>query len=362
MARLVEHRRQPFLARHDVGQHADVALAVHVLAEGMRALAGLFEKVAAAQHVVDRQADARVELADDLDGVDRPVDGAEVAIDGRRLLEERIVVVPRPQLVNAYAALPGQGCVDLGLGGVERHAGQGIKLVENLQHLFLALFGQSKLHHVEVFEAELPGCAVPQAGQLDQVRCEDRSHGLARLPDRPPPGRVFRGPQNIADLVLGQFLPADFGTVNTVGLFHGVRPGRHLLDQLGVDLPAQILEIEYGDLPGDQRLADWLLLDRFEFSKRLAIGQQQAEPRLDFFLLAKGRIAARRVGFPPAAVGFDLQGANCRLMPGDESPGTRVVVLRCGNRGGYHNHRAGQGGQRRAEIGWESSHKHYHRR
>ena len=132
----------------------------------MRALAGLLVKIAAAQHVVDRQADALVELADDLDRVDLPVDRLVVAIDGRRLLEERVVIVPRPQLVDAHAALPGQHRVDLGLGRVERLAGQGVEFVEELEHLLLALFGQGKLHHVKVLEAELPGRAVPQAGQL----------------------------------------------------------------------------------------------------------------------------------------------------------------------------------------------------
>ena len=160
---------------------------------------------------------------------------------------------------------------------------------------------------------------------------EDRPHGLARLPDRPPLGRVLRGPQDVADLVLGQLLAADLGAVNAIGLFHGVGAGRHLLDQLGVDLPAQVLEIEHGDLPGDQRIADRLRLDRLQFGERLAIGQQQVEPRLDFFLLAKGLVAARGVGFPPAAVGLDLQGANGRLMPGDELLGAGVVIRRLGS-------------------------------
>ena len=141
---------------------------------------------------------------------------------------------------------------------MERLAGQGVQLVEELEHLLLAQFGQGKLHDVEVLEAELPGRAVPQAGQLLQIGLEDRSHGLARLPDRPPLGGVLRGPQDVADLVLGQLLAADLGAEHAVGLFHGVRAGRHLLDQLGVDLLAQVLEIEHGDLPGDERIADRL--------------------------------------------------------------------------------------------------------
>ena len=71
-------------------------------------------------------------------------------------------------------------------------------------------------------------------------------------------------------------------------------------------------------------------MDRLEFGERLAIGQQQVEPRLDFFFLAKGLVAAGGVGLPPAAVRLDLQGANGRLMPGDELPGAGVVVRAVG--------------------------------
>ena len=186
---------------------------------------------------------------------------------------------------------------------MERPAGQGVELVEQLQHLLLALLGQGKLHDVEVFEAELPGRAVPQAGQLLQVGLEDRPHGLARLPDRPPLGRVLRGPQNVADLVLGQLLAADLGAEDAIGLFHGVRAGRHLLDQLGVDLPAQVLEIEHRDLPGEQGIADRLGVDRLEFGERLAIGQQQVEPRLDFLFLA-GRPRRCRWCWLPTSSGW----------------------------------------------------------
>ena len=150
VAALVEHRRQPLLARHHVRQHADVALAVDVLAEGMGTFAGLLEQVAAGQHVVDRQADARIKLTDHVDGLDWPKDRLGVAVDGRRLLEERVVVVPRPQFLDADAALPAQGCVHLDLGLMEGPAGQGVEFVENLEHLDLAQLGQGKLHDLKV--------------------------------------------------------------------------------------------------------------------------------------------------------------------------------------------------------------------
>ena len=68
MAQLVQHRAHPVLVGHDVGQHAHVALAVDVGAEGVRALAGLLVEVAAGDHVVDRQTDAGVEIAAELRG------------------------------------------------------------------------------------------------------------------------------------------------------------------------------------------------------------------------------------------------------------------------------------------------------
>ena len=98
----MEHRPHPVFVGHDVGQHADVALAVDVGAEGVRALAGLLVQVAAGDHVVDRQADAGVEVAAELQDVGAGVDGVEVGLeDGGRLLEERVVVVPGPQVLDA---------------------------------------------------------------------------------------------------------------------------------------------------------------------------------------------------------------------------------------------------------------------
>ena len=96
----------------------------------MRALAGFLVKIATGEHVVDRQSDAAVERAAELDRVQRAIDGVVVAVDRRRLLEERIVIVPRPQIFDLYAAVLRQGSVDFSLGRVKRAAGQVVQLVE----------------------------------------------------------------------------------------------------------------------------------------------------------------------------------------------------------------------------------------
>ena len=95
MAQLVQHRAHPVFVGHDVGQHADVALAVDVGAEGVRALARLLVEIAAGDHVVDRQADAGVEVPAQLQDVGLLVGRVEIGLeDGGRFLEERIVIVP----------------------------------------------------------------------------------------------------------------------------------------------------------------------------------------------------------------------------------------------------------------------------
>ena len=211
MAQLVEHRPQPFPARHHVGQHADVALAVHVLAEGVRALARLFEKVAAGQHVVDRQADAFVKLADGLNRVDGAVDRLEVAVDGRRLLEERVLIVPRPQVGDVRAALPGQGRVDLGLGRMERPAGQGVELVEIFSTCSWLCSARASCM---TWKSLKPSCrAAWFRKRANFFRSGARTGPTALLASQTALRRAesLERPQDLADLVFGQFLPADLG-------------------------------------------------------------------------------------------------------------------------------------------------------
>ena len=54
------------------------------------------------------------------------------------------MIVPRHEFLDLHAALLGQRGVDLRLGLVIRPAGQGVEIVENLEHLGLILLGQQR--------------------------------------------------------------------------------------------------------------------------------------------------------------------------------------------------------------------------
>ena len=150
----------------------------------MRALAGLFVEVAAGDHVVDRQADAGVEIAAKLEDVGLGVNRVEVGReDRRRLLEERVVIVPGTQLRDRDAALLGKLGVDLALELLERLARQPVELVEKLEHLLLRLFGEIKLKRVVIGKAELPGRLVSEFDERLQLGLDERADAFAAFPD-----------------------------------------------------------------------------------------------------------------------------------------------------------------------------------
>ena len=159
----MEHRAHPVLVGHDVGEHAHVALAVDVGAKGVRALAGLFVEVAAGDHVVDRQADAGVEVAAKLEDVGLRIHRVEIGGENRRrFLEERIVVMPGPQIGDRHSALLGQLGVDLELELAERLARQLVELVEKLEDLLLRLLVQSEAEACD--SRRNRACARPRCG------------------------------------------------------------------------------------------------------------------------------------------------------------------------------------------------------
>ena len=163
VAQLVEHRAHPVFVGHDVGQHPHVAFAVDVGAKGVGALAGLFVEVAAGDHVVDRQADARIKIAAKLEDIGLRVHRIEIGGENRRrFLKKRIVVMPGPEVGDRDSALFGQLAVDLELELRERLAGEVIELVEQFQDLVLRLLVQVKLELVIVGETR--ACAPPRSG------------------------------------------------------------------------------------------------------------------------------------------------------------------------------------------------------
>ena len=109
VAQFVQDRLHPPLVVLEVAQDPHVALAVDVRAEGVGVLALPLVEVAAGQDRLDRQADPVVEGHGKLLDVPALVVDVQVqVIDRRRLLEERVLVVPGPHLTGLDAVSPGQ--------------------------------------------------------------------------------------------------------------------------------------------------------------------------------------------------------------------------------------------------------------
>src|SRR5262245_17135474 len=117
----------------------------------MRALARLLVQIAAGNYIVDRQSDTAVKASTDGQDVgvgERRVELGVVYV--RRLLEVRVVVVPRAQLVDGQPVIDGQLEIHLALGSRERAARQCVKLVKQLQHLLGFLLGHVEAKVIKV--------------------------------------------------------------------------------------------------------------------------------------------------------------------------------------------------------------------
>ena len=180
----VEHRAHPVFVVLDVGEHADVAFAIDVRAEGVRALAALLFQIAAGEDVRDRQADAGVEVLAQFQNVRAGERGVEVRLEHRRrFLEERIEVVPRHEFVGLDRILSREPVVDVRLRRGERCLREVVEVVEQLEEFFALLLVEGEHHGVEVGEAELLGGFVAEADEFFQVRFHGLADALARFPN-----------------------------------------------------------------------------------------------------------------------------------------------------------------------------------
>jgi hypothetical protein len=94
---LVEHGVRPALVVRDVREHADVSLPVDVDAKGVLILARARKEVAAREDAFHFEVDALEGAPGEADDVVPLEERIEVHRPvGRRLLEERVGVVPRP--------------------------------------------------------------------------------------------------------------------------------------------------------------------------------------------------------------------------------------------------------------------------
>ena len=117
----------------------------------------------------------------------------------------------------------GQNTIDLGLGLAEGVAGEVVQGVEQLEHFRLILLAQRKLHHVVVAEAQLARHLIAKRDQFLQVGRHQRAHFLAGLPHGLALGRAWRGLQQTAHLVVGEFLAVHPRAIRAEGILDLVR-------------------------------------------------------------------------------------------------------------------------------------------
>ena len=214
VAELVQHRVHPLLAGHDVREHADVAGSVDVDAERVLALAVAREEVAAVEHGARLEPDSVVGAARDLDEVGALEEAVEVdAALGRHLLEERVGVVPRPQIADGAAEPAREPLVERRLPARERLGRRAVRLVERGHQLVLVHLGRRHRESEPVAVAERVRGGVPQPRELADILGDGGADGLRGLPGRAPLVDVVAVLQDLPDLVVVDATPVDIAAV-----------------------------------------------------------------------------------------------------------------------------------------------------
>ena len=210
VAELVEHRVHRVVRRHDVRQDPDVAGAVDVDAERMLVLAVARVQVASLDDPVDLEPDTRhraTRQPDDVLALEERVE-----IDGpvrRRLLEERIRVVPRAQVSRRAAEPRGESLVERAFPAPERHGRDAIGLGERLRELALVELVRRQREREPVAVAEAARGLVAQARELADIVGNDRADGLGRLPGLAALGRIVALAKDALDLGVADLRTGD---------------------------------------------------------------------------------------------------------------------------------------------------------
>ena len=338
VAQLVQRRRHPLGGGLDVAQRAHVGGPVDAGAERVLVLPRALVEVAALQDVVDRQPDAPVEDAGDLDDVLLglpPVELVQVhLVRGRRCLEEGVVVVPGHQFRRGDLEPRGQLAVHLRLGLGEGLPRQPLQLVEDGEQLPGVLLLEPDLHLPVVVEPQASGRLVAQNGQLHESWRHGAAHLLQGLPNPLSALRVALFGQHLEQIIVGEAFPVHLGAEGAERPFDLRGQLDELLQQFGGQLVGPVRQLGHLQGPGlDGRKlvgsADQALqtLVGGGVAVQRAHGQGRPSGGRKVLLLARvGRL-------PPGQVRPDFQLRKRRLVLSQERSGVGIHVVRLLGRG-----------------------------
>ena len=101
---------------------------------------------------------------------------------------------------------------------------------------------------------------------------------------------------------------AHFGPIGVENLLHLICFGRHLPQQFGINLLAEVGQIEHLDLTTDHGILQIALLaDLLEPGERRRIGERLVEGVLSILLGLEILLGTGHVGLPPTAGGADFK-------------------------------------------------------
>ena len=203
VAELVEHGLHPSLARLDVAQHAHVAFTIDVDAERVLALAVARVQVAVCEHGSEIEAEAVVRAhGERLDvGVLEEVverDGT----GGGRVLEERIIEMPGPEIVLRAPESRRQRRIELTLPLRERLLGRAVDVGQRREEpVFVELAGAQREREV-IAIAEVSRRLVAQLHELPDVAGHLGSDLLGGVPCPLALGGIVARAEDLGDRVV----------------------------------------------------------------------------------------------------------------------------------------------------------------
>ncbi len=222
MAQLMEHRVGPVPVGHHVREDAHVALTVDVDAERVLALSVPWEEVAAIEDRAGLEADAVEGRARERDHVDALEHLRQVDPTCRGdLLEERILVVPGPEIGDVAVEALAEARVGLRLPCGEWLDGQRVALVERLEEASLVHLRGRDGEREPVAVADRARRLVAQPRELAHVLRDRGADRLRRLPGLLPLRDVVARPQDPLDLVVVDGPATDDTAVLRESRLHG---------------------------------------------------------------------------------------------------------------------------------------------